>query len=181
MRTVRSGADRRALVPLFVMRSSWPTCGFPRIEETRAARVALLFLLPGLISCVAIPRESKLPPEVCDQQREEAIEKGLTSYDHLDPRCHGNRKHLVIGLFPYLGEERLHVRPPWHQSLIMGSGFLLAVTGLNAGSFGIPTVLSWLAEPFQSWYTRGHLCAVALIGYCRAYKPEDGLLPPTVY
>jgi hypothetical protein len=92
-----------------------------------------------------------------------------------------SQRHLVVGLFPAIGEAHLNDKASNGAPLTPGLRAAdytlrpLYIAALNLLSLGFPTLASWLLEPYEDWSPRVGRCDLALLGYCKsARKPTSG-------
>ena len=113
--------------------------------------------------CVAIPLEGKgTPTGACGRKGEPC------------------RRELVVGLFPTIGEAHLNDLAtngkPLTPGLYVADYTLrpLFIMAVNVISLGVPTLSSWLLEPYEDYDSDAGHCSMALLGYCKSAQ----LLPP---
>jgi hypothetical protein len=130
----------------------------------RTFAIALLGFSLAALGCGAIPLEAR-PSGSC------------RVWGRGPPSASGPcQRHLVIGLFPAIGEAHLNDLATNGKPL---TGWLrtadyslrpLFIVGVNALSLGFPTLTSWLLEPYDDWDPAPGSCSMALLGYCKAAK-----------
>jgi len=95
-----------------------------------------------------------------------------------------SRRHLVVGLFPAIGEAHLNHRATNGEALSLGLRVAdytlrpLYIAAVNFVTLGFPTLTAWLLEPYEAWSPSVGPCRNALLGFCKAAKrrpaiPED--------
>ncbi|MCP4005156.1 MAG: hypothetical protein GY725_13260 [bacterium] len=126
-----------------------------------------LFCLAMFPGCASIPLDP-VPSDGC-------ADAPAPGGRYPDPEYCGQR-HLVVGLFPTVGEHHLNDLSTKGMPLtpmrraIDYTVFPVVISILNLTGFGLPSLYALIYEGFEEYHPSPGACSMSLLGFCKAQK-----------